>query len=300
MIRLPGEGGVLPVDKPSGPTSHDVVARARRALDIRKIGHTGTLDPFASGLLLLCVGSATRLAEYLTGLDKTYRATVRLGTSTDSGDPEGAVVGESDAWRGLDAADVEAALAGFRGRISQVPPRFSAKKIAGERAYRRARRGEEVELEAVEVEVHELELERLDLPDVEIRLRCSSGTYVRALGRDLGERLGALAHLARLRRTRAGTVSVEDAVSLDGLEDARAVERAWISPARAVAHLPSVEVAGDEAVRLAHGQTIRLRDEAPATALPQETVAVLRGSDLVAVAARQGDRLRPRKVFLRV
>lgn len=299
MSRLPGEGGVLPVDKPSGPTSHDIVARARRALDIRKIGHTGTLDPFASGLLLLCVGSATRLAEYLTALDKTYRATVRLGSSTDTGDPEGKVVEESDGWHGLDAADVEKALRTFRGRVRQVPSRYSAKKVAGERAYRRARRGETVELAAVEVEVHELDLVGFDLPDIEIRIRCSSGTYVRALGRDLGEHLGTVAHIAALRRTHAGTFPVEDAVSPDALEDPGAVERAWMSPARAVAHLSSVEVDGAEATRLAHGQVIRLRGEVPA-APPDEPVAVLRGGELVAMAAREGDRLRPRKVFLRV
>lgn len=295
MSPPPGDGGVLLVDKPSGPTSHDVVARARRALDTRKIGHTGTLDPFASGLLVLCVGSATRLSEYLTGLDKTYVATVRLGAATDTGDPEGAVVADDDTWRGLDASDLEEALAGLRGRIRQVPPRYSAKKVAGERAYRLARRGEEVELEAVEVEVHELEVVELDLPDVAIRLRCSSGTYVRAVGRDLGRRLGTAAHLTELRRTRVGSFRVEEAVSLEGLTDLPAVERAWITPARAVAHLPSVEVDDDEATRLAHGQVIRVR--AAVEAGPREAVAVLRAGDLVAVAARDGDRLRPRKVF---
>lgn len=291
-----GDGGVLPVDKPSGPTSHDVVARARRALGIRKIGHTGTLDPFASGLLILCVGPATRLSEYLTGLDKSYVATVRLGTSTDTGDPEGAVTAEDAAWRGLGRADVEAGLAGLRGRILQVPPSYSAKKVEGERAYRRARRGESVELEPVEVEIHALDLLELHPPNVVIRLRCSSGTYVRAVGRDLGERLGTAAHLTALRRTRVGTFSVDEALPLDALADPGAVEDAWITPARAVAHLPSVEVDDEEAIRLAHGQVIRVPGGVDTG--PREPVAVVRGGDLVAVAARDGDRLRPRKVFV--
>src|SRR5688572_18456712 len=157
--------GVLPVDKPAGPTSHDIVARARRALHIRRIGHTGTLDPFASGLLLLCIGNATRIAEYLIDLPKTYRARMRLGASTDTGDLTGSTVYESDGWRALDRDRVVEALRAQVGRIQQVPPAFSAKKVAGERAYDRVRRGEEVRLEPVEVEIFRIDVLEVDLPD---------------------------------------------------------------------------------------------------------------------------------------
>ncbi|NIP58321.1 MAG: tRNA pseudouridine(55) synthase TruB, partial [Gemmatimonadetes bacterium] len=209
-MRGAGADGVLPVDKPVGPTSHDVVARARRALDTGRIGHTGTLDPFASGLLLLCVGPATRLSEYLTALEKSYVAVARLGVGTDTLDPEGAVVERSDSWSELDRARIEEASASFLGRREQVPPQFSAKKVGGEAMYARARRGERVELSPIPVEIHELELLGVDLPDVRLRIRCSSGTYVRALARDLGAALGEPAHLAELRRTAVGSFRVQD------------------------------------------------------------------------------------------
>src|SRR5690606_5028509 len=173
--------GVLPVDKPAGPTSHDVVAQARRALGERRIGHTGTLDPFASGLLLLCVGRATRIAEYLTDMPKAYRATMRLGAATDTDDATGSVVAESDAWRTLDDATIRAAFAAEAGRRPQRPPAYSAKKIAGERAHRLARRGEIVELPDVDIEVHAIEVIAIALPEITFHVRCSSGTYIRSI-----------------------------------------------------------------------------------------------------------------------
>lgn len=282
---------MLPVDKPVGPTSHDVVGTVRKVLDTRKVGHTGTLDPFASGLLLVCVGPATRLSEYLTGLEKSYRATLRLGVRTDTHDPEGTVVEETAAWSVLDRDAVEAALEPFRGRIRQRPPVYSAKKVAGEPAHRRVRRGESVDLDPVEVEVLELVLEALELPDVRLRVRCSSGTYVRALARDVGEALGTGAHLTALRRTAVGAFRVEEAVPLTEL-DRDAACRAWISPVRALAHLPRVEVDEADATRLAQGQFIEGRG-----APPIGPVAVVRGDTLVAVATARGSRLRPRKVF---
>lgn len=291
MSSTPEEGGVLPLDKPRGPTSHDVVARVRRVLDIRRVGHTGTLDPFASGLLLLCLGPATRLSEYLTGLDKSYRATVRLGVRTTTLDPEGDVLEERDGWSELDEGRIEEALAGLRGVTLQRPPVFSAKKVAGEPAHRRARRGEAVELRPVEVRVDELTLAGMELPDLRLEVRCSSGTYVRALARDLGEALGTGAHLTALRRTAVGRFRVEDAVPLDDLTPAVALE-AWIPPAEALRHLPRVRVEADEAARLATGQFLRR-----AGTLPGGPIAVLHGSTLVAVAAAEGGRLRPRKVF---
>ncbi|HZD05789.1 MAG TPA: tRNA pseudouridine(55) synthase TruB [Longimicrobiales bacterium] len=284
-------GAILPLDKAPGPTSHDVVTRVRRVLDIRKVGHTGTLDPFASGLLLLCLGSATRLSEYLTGLDKTYLATVRLGVATTTHDPEGEVVGESRTWEDLERFRVEEVLQGFRGDLLQRPPAFSAKKVRGEAAHRRARRGEAVELPPAEVRIDALEVVEWGLPDLRIRVRCSSGTYVRALARDLGEALGTGAHLRALRRTTVGDFRVEDALPLERLAAATA-EEYWIPPARALAHLPDVLVDAEQAALLADGRWLTLERD-----LPPGPIAVRCGPALVAVATADGRRLRPRKVF---
>ena len=286
--------GVLPLDKPEGPTSHDMVAVARRALKERRIGHTGTLDPFASGLLLLCVGRATRLAEFLTGLDKTYEAVARLGVATDSEDRDGTVISESDEWRGLDREAVEAALAGFSGAIEQVPPQFSAKKVGGEAMYKKARRGEHVELEARPVHIHEIELLELELPDVRFRVRCSSGTYIRSLARDLGEILGVGAHLTHLRRTAIGAFGLEGSLVPDTLEDPDRVAGAWIDPLAALAHLPRVDVDDAAAADLRHGRRVVAPEMGGEDADP---VVVAHGPELIAVASVADGVLRPRKVF---
>lgn len=288
----PGASFVLPVDKPEGPTSHDVVDAARRALGVRRIGHTGTLDPFASGLLLLCVGQATRLAEYLSGLDKTYVAVARLGVATDSHDRDGEVVEVREGWAELTRDDVDRVLPAFVGEIDQVPPQHSAKKVDGVRMHRRARGGERVALPPSRVTVHELDLVELRPPEVHLRVRCSSGTYVRALARDLGEALGVGAHLTALRRVSIGAVRVDAAIGVDALGDAEAVAAARIEPLRALAHLPTVHVGGDAAARLAHGQTLPVDAAAVAG-----TVAVEAGGALVAVAELRGGVLRPRKVL---
>jgi tRNA pseudouridine55 synthase len=296
--ELPAAGGVIPVDKPAGPTSHDIVAIARRSLGTRRVGHTGTLDPFATGLLLLCVGPATRLVEFLTGLPKTYQARVRLGVTTTTDDPEGEVVASSESWRDLQAADVERALAPLRGPILQTPPRFSAKKIAGEAAHYRARRGEDVELAPAEVEVFRLDLVGWDPPHLDLEVLCSSGTYVRALARDLGEALGTGAHLETLRRTAVGNFGVEAALRVEQLADPAAVAGAWVTPAAALAHLPRVEVGVDQVARLAHGEAVAMEPSSEVAA--DGPVAVVSDRELVAVASREGDRLRPRKVFVGV
>jgi tRNA pseudouridine55 synthase len=286
---------VIPVDKPEGPTSHDVVARARRSLGTRRIGHTGTLDPFASGLLLLCVGKATRLAEYLSGLDKTYEAIAVLGTSTDTLDREGAVVEQRDGWTSLTGEDIEEALAAFRGTTDQVPPRYSAKKVAGEVAHRRARRGEDVELAPVRVTISSLEATSLALPRVGMRVTCSSGTYVRSLARDVGDALGVGAHLAELRRTSIGSFSVECALSLDELDDPARVTSAALDPLQALHHLPQMDVSEDVAARLAHGQAVRVLDVEREVVGP---IAVTHAGGLIAVGESTGGVLRPRKVFV--
>ena len=284
---------ILPIDKPEGPTSHDVVAMARKALGIRKIGHTGTLDPFASGLLLLCVGKATRLAEYLTGLDKSYDAVARLGITTDTEDRDGEPGEERSAWFDLTRDDVVTVMQEFRGAIDQVPPQFSAKKVDGVAMHRRARRGEHVELGTRPITVHELELRSLELPFMEFRVRCSSGTYVRSLARDIGEALDVGAHLTGLRRTSIGAHTLEAAITPEQLEDPEAVSRAVLSPLDALAHLPAVVVDEDGRDRLAFGQSV----DAPETA-ECEHITVACDGRLVAIAEVRDGAIRPKKVFL--
>jgi tRNA pseudouridine55 synthase len=284
---------VLPVDKPEGPTSHDVVAQARKALGIRKIGHTGTLDPFASGLLILCVGRATRLAEYLSGLDKTYEATAKLGITTDTLDRDGEVLEDREGWRELAEPAVAEALSTFQGEIEQVPPQFSAKKVDGVAMHRRARRGEQVRLEPCVVTVHSIELLAMELPEIRFRVRCSSGTYLRSIDRDLGEELGVGAHLTALRRITIGAFGVDGAIGVEQLADTAAVDGVRIDPLAALGHLPAVEVGEEEAGRLAHGQRLRLDEAAP-----NGLVAVANAGALLAVAEIDDGLLSPRKVFV--
>lgn len=288
--------GVLPVDKPEGPTSHDVVAMARRALGTRRIGHTGTLDPFASGLLLLCLGPATRLAEYLTGLSKTYTATVRLGTSTDTDDHTGTVVSSTDAWRDLDADAIGRALEAQTGDIRQLPPVYSAKKVAGERMYAAARRGEAVERTPVAVTIHSIRVLRVDLPEVEIEVHCSSGTYIRAIARDLGEALGVGGHLTALRRTRIGTHDIAGAIRVEEMADPAAVAGALMPPAAAVSHLPRVELDEDATRKIANGGAIGVPEMEQ---VGEGLVALVSSAgDLLALGQKQGGAIRPKKVFV--
>ena len=294
MTEWSARGAVLRVDKPEGPTSHDVVAAARKALRERRIGHTGTLDPFASGLLLLCIGPATRLSEYLTGLPKQYRAAMRLGVATDTDDFTGEVVSESGAWQDLARADVESALAAQRGTIQQLPPLFSAKKVGGERMYAAARRGETPERSSVEVTVHRLELLRYRPPDVEFEVECSSGTYIRAIARDVGEALGVGGHLRALRRTGIGEQSVVGAITPAEFSDADAVGRSLLSPVDALAHLPTVAVDGAAAGRIAHGGAVPFTEPLPGN---QPLVIRSGGGDLLAIGEWVEGQLRPRKVF---
>lgn len=294
-VAVGGLEGILPLDKPVGPTSHDMVARVRRVLGIRRVGHTGTLDPFASGVLLMCIGRSTRLAEYLGGFPKEYLATARLGVSTTTDDVEGEVSSSSEMWRDLDEILIAEALRGFEGDSLQRPPPYSAKKVKGEAAYARARRGEEVVLEPVSVTIHEIGLVRVELPEVEFRVTCSTGTYVRALARDLGARLNVGAHLTALRRMAIGPFRVDRSLPPEALEDLGAVREALIRPLDALGHLPVIEVSQEEARLLQSGQALPYHG-APAVEDAGE-MAVAFGSHLLAVAVREGDRLRPRKVF---
>jgi tRNA pseudouridine55 synthase len=285
-----GMNGVLAVDKPAGPTSHDVVAHARRALRTRRIGHTGTLDPFATGLLLLCIGSATRIAAHLTGSDKRYLATLRLGSTTDTDDLTGTIVAERDA-SGVTRDDLERALAAQRGTIAQVPPQYSAKKKEGRRAYALAREGTLVELDAVNVTIRELVLTGWDPPFAEIDVLCSAGTYIRSIARDVGESLGTGAHLTALRRTAIGAIDVADALPLHALADADRVEHALMSALDALGDMTSVNLSDDDVVHIRHGRSI------PARAGIAGDVALAAHGELVALATADEERIRPRKVF---
>ena len=250
--------GILLVDKPGGLTSHDVVARVRRAFGTRKVGHAGTLDPMATGLLVIGIEGATRLLTYIVGADKTYTATIRLGARTTTDDAEGELVDSADAgaWAGVDDGAVRNGIRSLTGAISQVPSSVSAIKVAGRRAYDLVRAGESVELAAREVTVSRFDLlaqRRTDgFLDLDVIVDCSSGTYIRALGRDLGDLLGVGGHLTALRRTRVGGFAIEGAVGIDDL-----VGAATLTPAEAAARvLPVLSVTAEEARDLRHGKRL--------------------------------------------
>lgn len=283
---------ILLVDKPAGWTSHDVVAVARSTLGTRRIGHAGTLDPFATGLLILGVGRATRLIEFLVGLDKEYEGTVRFGIATDSLDPDGERVAEDDRWRDIEPDQLRAAAAGMIGPLTQTPPRYSAVKVRGVPAHRRIRRGESVELAARRVTVRALELGTVELPRVDFRVVCSSGTYVRSLAEELGGRLGTAAHLAALRRTRVGSFHVRRAASLSELREGSLPQHAWVTAAAALSHLDRVDVDAREAGMLSVGKRV------PKAGSDASPVACVRGEELVAVGAVRDGVLEPRKVFV--
>jgi tRNA pseudouridine55 synthase len=272
--------GVLLVDKPGGITSHGVVGATRRALGTRKVGHAGTLDPMATGLLILGVGTATRLLTYLVGLGKTYTATIRLGESTSTDDAEGATLTRADA-SGLTRADIEAAIAPLTGEIDQVPSSVSAIKVDGRRAYARVRAGEDVELASRRVAVSRFDVlaeRRADeLVDLDVVVECSSGTYIRALARDLGAALGAGGHLTALRRTAIGPFPVTDAVPLDAVAPGALRDPAAI----ATRLFPSASLDDDRATLLADGKRV------PVDVPDAPLVAALHGGRLTGLVAVQ-------------
>jgi tRNA pseudouridine55 synthase len=248
--------GVLMLDKPSGMTSNAALQAARRLHSAAKAGHTGTLDPMATGLLPVLFGEATKFSHMLLDADKTYRATLRLGINTNTADADGEVVRERDV--GCSEADVHAACARFLGAIEQVPPMYSALKHQGRALYDYARQGIEIEREARAVTIHELEVERIQLPEIQLRVRCSKGTYIRTLAEDIGELLGCGAHLTALRRLATGPLSLESAVTLEVLgeldEDARVAR--LLPPDSLLAHLPRLVLAGALEERFSHGNAV--------------------------------------------
>ena len=267
------------------------MATVRLLLGERRVGHAGTLDPGASGLLVVLAGRATRLARFAGVLTKRYAGTIRFGAETASDDADGAVTLSDESWRGLDPAAVRGALVAVAARTEQVPPAISAKQVGGERAYRLARRGEAVDLKPVSVVVRRLEARRIALPEVDVEVECSSGTYVRALARDVGRALGTRAHLGALRRTGIGPWDVGDALALEGAAPAALL--AALRPLReAVAHLPAVEVDADTATRVRHGGRIE------AGAVHQSPVAVTSSGELLAVAEYRDGRYAPLVVLV--
>jgi tRNA pseudouridine55 synthase len=271
--------GILLVDKPGGLTSHDVVSRTRRLAGTKKVGHAGTLDPMATGLLILGVDSSTRLLTYLVGLDKEYLATIRLGFATTTDDAEGEPLGPQAGTAHVTDADILAAIRPLTGQIQQIPSSVSAIKVDGRRSYERVRSGEEVNLaaRAVTVSAFEvLEVRRgqtleLDALELDVRVECSSGTYIRALARDLGEAVGTGGHLTALRRTRVGPFSVSDAASLDDT-----LVASLLSPASVAARLfASVQLSAEEIVALTQGKRIQPESLDPALADAAEPVAAL-------------------------
>jgi tRNA pseudouridine55 synthase len=292
--------GVILVDKPSGITSHDAVDHIRKAVGIRRVGHTGTLDPSATGLLILCLGAATRLSEFLTRLDKVYEGTLRLGVTTDSYDLDGEVLEENPVPQ-LGEADVQEAFNRFTGTIQQLPPMVSAVKVNGERLYKRARKGEIVEREPRSVTVHEFKVTQFALPDIRFRVRCSSGTYARALCHDVGQVLGCGGALAGLRRTMVGQHDIADAVPLATCVSPDTVAERLLPMGEALT-MPEVIVRSAGRRMLATGSDLlreHLEGECP---IEEGWIQVkTRSGELLALAQVQpspwGKRLQPRKVF---
>lgn len=274
--------GILIIDKPEGLTSHDVVARSRRILRTKRIGHTGTLDPFATGVMVVLVGRATRLAQFLDKDEKEYLALVRFGFETDTGDRTGAAkeAEPDDDEPEISKEVVDAALPVFRGEILQTPPMYSAKKIEGKKLYELARKGLEIERKPVPVKIHELETieptarftgsdavtenRKPKTEDIALRVVCSAGTYIRVLAEEIGRKIGTRAHLAELRRTRAGKFAIENALTLEELERVAAAGRAedYLIPMNeAVSHLAEIALSAEDAARVKNGVKLRKESE---------------------------------------
>jgi tRNA pseudouridine55 synthase len=311
--------GILIIDKPEGWTSHDVVARLRRVLKTKKIGHTGTLDPFATGVLVMLVGKATRLAQFLDKDEKEYEALVRFGFETKTGDltgsPRSQVPGPSSVAVSIEK--IEEVLPRFRGEIEQVPPMYSAKKIEGKKLYELARKGIEVERKAVAVRISKLEIieppRRGDAEegrggdtatrghgdlgretwDVGLRVACSAGTYIRTLAEDIARAAGSAAHLAELRRTRAGRFDLSLAVTLEELEKMENPADILVPMNEAVSHLPEIKLTGEELGKIRNGVKIAARAELS----DLQTVRLTAGGELVAIGSYEEGMVRPRLVF---
>jgi tRNA pseudouridine55 synthase len=291
MTAGPNEwNGLLVLDKPGGMTSRDAINRMQRQLPRgTKIGHTGTLDPLATGVLVVCLGQATRLAEYVQAMSKTYRSTFLLGSRSDTDDADG-VISPVEGARPVSLSEVNAALQQFIGDLDQTPPKYSAAKVSGDRAYDLARAGEAVDLKPRRVKVYQIEVHSCSWPNMEVEIQCGKGTYIRSLARDFGEKLDCGALVAALRRTRVGPFRAEDALSVDA---DLATIRAHLRPIdEAVSEMPRIEIPVALAVRLGHGQIVPVNTEADGQ------IAVFADGQLVAVALVEQRYLRPLKVLV--
>ena len=287
---------VMVVDKPAGWTSHDVVAKARRIMGERSIGHLGTLDPMATGVLPLVMGRMTRLCQFYSGSEKTYAGKIRLGVVTDTYDADGDQAGEPQTVN-VTLEEIVAASSGFLGLIQQTPPPFSAKKIQGVPAYKLARRKQPVELKPVEVEVREFTISRLNGDLADFHCRVSAGTYVRSLAHELGQKLGIGAHLANLRRTAVGEFTIEQSHTLEQIAEAVAqgrVDELCIHPRRVLPEIPSVTATDEDLAKIRHGRAVNLPEMSRS-----RWVKVFAGqSELVCLASRVAGTLFHPKVVL--
>lgn len=287
--------GVLVIDKPSGPTSFDVVRRVRSLLKVSKAGHTGTLDPTATGVLPICLEDATKIAGYITEASKAYDAVIRLGVETDTQDAAGKVIAEAPVPP-LSVESIEAALGAFRGTFEQTPPMYSAVKVGGKRLYELAREGEVVERKARTVTVHELLLRDFSADELRISVKSSKGFFVRSLAHELGRAMGCGAHLKALRRTASGPFTLAQAVTLDKLMDPAVDARAYVasklvSVEAALGEMPKVAVTDEQARKVLHGVPLELAGPAPLFQL------VSPSGSLLAIAAVENGRVKYRRVF---
>jgi tRNA pseudouridine55 synthase len=292
--------GVLVVDKPVGMTSHDVVQAIRNGTGLRRAGHTGTLDPRASGVLVILVGPAVRLSEYVSASDKRYQAIIRLGSATDTFDAEGRFTRDK-APVNVTESQFEEVLKTFIGEIEQTPPPYSAVKVQGRKAYEMARQGEEVELAPRKIQVHHLEVLEWAPPEAVVDVHCSSGTYVRSLANDLGEKLGCGAYLVGLRRTKSGRFSLRDATPLRKLQEAFTAGNWYqylIPAAEALGDWPAVELSPDEVEAVRHGHRVKVKEgtseiKVRGVSTQGELVALME----IAAAEDGSSEWQPKKVF---
>ena len=291
--------GVLVVDKPVGMTSHDVVEAIRRGTGIRRAGHTGTLDPRASGVLVILVGPAVRLSEYVSASDKRYQAIIRLGSSTDTFDADGKFV-RADQPINVTEEEFEKILKQFEGEIEQTPPPYSAVKVGGRRAYDMARQGEEVPLEPRKIQVHHLEVLEWAPPEVVVDVHCSSGTYVRSLANDIGTQLGTGAYLVGLRRTKRGRFSLRDATPLRKLQESFQAGNWYqflIPAAEALTDVPAVELNPDDVEEVRHGHRVKATGEQPQLVRGVSAAGELIALMLPATGEDGSAEWQPKKVF---
>jgi tRNA pseudouridine55 synthase len=287
--------GLLNIDKPQGPTSHDIVARIRRGTLVKKVGHAGTLDPMATGVLVVCLGPATRLSQYIMGSPKTYRARVHFGIQTDTYDGEGTIIAQTPDPVSREA--VIAALDRFRGEIEQIPPMYSAIKHDGQRLYELARAGHEVERPARVVTIYRLDLTGWEFPFADLEIECSPGTYIRSLAFDLGQAVGVGAYLAALQRSASGPFTVADAVSWPEFEAAMGTGT-WrdylLSPDLALHQTPAIRLDAAGAADVRNGRFVPAAGEGNPGDLAR---AYDPAGHFIAVLARRGDQWKPEKVF---